>query len=385
MDENTRNSYKLGQNAQAEGFYRSIWEWEASVNHGIQPSVNERRIIPFHFGGPSVYRAPNSIESKIHPHLTPYTIQPKGGFVAVIPYGRLWGPTGSVLSSEGKLIPDLSPEYDKKLNRMVTPEEHPALGRSSNQDLQHVPGTVASLTFCGSHNYFHWLYDVLPRFYMLQCVGSSYHSLVMNPNPYRSFVQETLSMLGISESRVIRTYDHFNIQADQLIVPSFMMNSHYPAWTTSVLRRMLLPKRDLSVITPERIYISRKKASVRKIINENEVIRCLEARGFVSLCLEDWTVAQQIQMFASAKAIVGQHGAGMSNLAFCTPGARVIEIFHVHHIVPTYWMISNHNDLHYYLLYGQTPESTTVNFPGIEDYIVDTDRLEQTLILAGLS
>ncbi|WP_082341664.1 glycosyltransferase family 61 protein [Paenibacillus solani] len=135
---------------------------------------------------------------------------------------------------------------------------------------------------------------------------------------------------------------------------------------------MLLPKRDTSVITPERFYISRKKASVRRIINENEVIHCLEAHGFVSLCLEDWTVAQQIKMFASAKAIVGQHGAGMSNLAFCTPGTRVIEIFHIHHVVPTYWMISNHNDLNYYMLYGQMPESTSVNFPGLEDYFVDT-------------
>lgn len=251
---------------------------------------------------------------------------------------------------------------------MMTPEEHPALRRRSDQDLQHVPGNVAALTFCGSHNYPHWLYDVLPRFYMLQCTGCSCHSLIMNPNPYRSFVQETLTMLGISEPTVIRTHNHFNIQTDRLIVPSFMMNSHSPAWTTSALRRMLLPKRDASVITPERIYISRKKASVRRIINENEVIQCLEAYGFVSLCLEDWTVAQQIQMFSSAKAIVGQHGAGMSNLAFCTPGTRVIEIYHIHHVVPTYWMISNHNDLNYYMLYGQMPESTSVNFPGLEDY-----------------
>ncbi|KOR90541.1 glycosyltransferase 61 family protein [Paenibacillus solani] len=229
MDEYTRNSFELGQNGKVEGFHRSIWEWEASINNEIQPSVDDRRIIPFDFSGPSVYRAPNSIESRIHHHLTPYTIQPIGGFVAVIPYGRLWGPTGSVLSTEGKLIHDLSPEYDEKLNRMMTPEEHPALSRRSDQDQQHVPGTVAALTFCGIHNYFHWLYDVLPRFYMLQCTGCSCHSLIMNPNPYRFFVEETLTMLGISEPTVMRTHNHFNIQADRVIMPSFMMNSHYPA------------------------------------------------------------------------------------------------------------------------------------------------------------
>ncbi|WP_157332325.1 glycosyltransferase family 61 protein [Paenibacillus lutrae] len=373
------------QSASAVSYHRNIWEWEASAKKTRCPLVEDRYVTPFDFGGTAVYEPPKGIEQKIHPHLMPYKLQPADGYVAVIPSGRVWGRSGSILSPDGKLIFDLSPEYDGQENRMLTPEEHPALAWRNEQHLRQFHGTAAALTFCGSYNYFHWLYDVLPRLSMLQTLNNLYDRLIMNPNPYRSFVEETLTMLGIPESSVIRTDANFNIQADRLIVPSIMMNSHYPPWTTSTLRSLLMPKRDCGLATPERVYISRRKASVRRIINEDEVIRCLEAFGFVSICLEDWTMAQQIQLFASARAIAGPHGAGLANLAFCQAGIQVIEIFHIRHIVPTYWMISNHNKLDYYMLYGQELESSPNCYPGLEDYSVDTERLKQTLHLAGMS
>ena len=165
-------------------------------------------------------------------------------------------------------------------------------------------------------------------------------------------------MFGVSESSVIRTGDDREIRADRLVVPSVMMNSHYPPWTTSILRTFMLPGRDTAAHSPSRIFISRSKASVRHIVNEGEVIRLLEAYGFILVCLEDWSIAQQIQLFASAKAIVSPHGAGLSNLAFCKKGTLVVEIFHIRHVVPTYWMISNHNKLDYYMMYGQGAGTT---------------------------
>ena len=39
------------------------------------------------------------------------------------------------------------------------------------------------------------------------------------------------------------------------------------------------------------------------------------------------SVRDQIDHFAAADAIVGLHGAGLTNLVFAKPGARVLEIF----------------------------------------------------------
>ncbi|WP_418038003.1 glycosyltransferase family 61 protein [Paenibacillus xylanilyticus] len=380
MNEPCRNAQSTCIESNMYGFYRDIWEWGASVC-----SVINEQVSPFDFGEAAKYEIPKTLETEIHHYLTPYTLHPEGGYVAYLSNGRVWGSSGSILTSEGKLIFDLSPEYDGKQNRMLTLEEHPALDQRKVKEELHIQGTAAALTFCGSHNYFHWLYDVLPRLGMLRILNIPFQYLIMNPNPHGTFVKETLSMFGVSESSVIRTGDDREIRADRLVVPSVMMNSHYPPWTTSILRTFMLPGRDTAAHSPSRIFISRSKASVRHIINEGEVVRLLEAYGFILVCLEDWSIAQQIQLFASAKAIVSPHGAGLSNLAFCEKGTLVVEIFHIRHVVPTYWMISNHNKLDYYMMYGQGAGTTQDLFAGLEDFMVDLDRLEQTLRLAGLS
>lgn len=365
------------------GYYQSILELE--TEWGQKGTIHEAgQVIPFDFGRAADFIAPKSIESSIHSALTPYSLQPFGGYVATISSGRVWGEAGAVLTPEGKLIFDLSQEYDALQNRMLEADEHPVFQQWNDPKLQHLEGTVAVLTFCGSHNYFHWMYDVLPRLAMLKTSGIPYTSIIMNPNPYGPFVAQTWAMLGISESSVIRTNPEAYVEADQLLVPSLMMNSHYPPWATDTLRKFLLPHRDESHVTPERIYISRKKASSRRIVNDEDVICSLEKFNIVPICLEDWTVGQQIQLFASAKVIVGPHGAGLANLAFCQRGTQVIEIFHAQHVVPTYWMISNHNELEYYMVYGQGIPDPAIRFPGLEDVYVDIQRLKQTLHLAGL-
>lgn len=137
MEEICGNEKPAGTSLRESGFYRDVWEWAASAPSGAGESV-----VPFEFGGAAEYRAPNTLEQEVHPYLQPYTLQPGGGYVACIPSGRVWGRSGSILTSDSKLIFDLSPEYDGQLHRMLTPEEHPALQRRKARELQEVPGTA---------------------------------------------------------------------------------------------------------------------------------------------------------------------------------------------------------------------------------------------------
>ena len=93
---------------------------------------------------------------------------------------------------------------------------------------------------------------------------------------------------------------------------------------------------------PERIYVSRRLASGRKFINENEVIEFLARLGFITIDGELLSVAEKISLFSSAKVVVGICGAGLTNLAFCQPGTKVIEILLPHMHLPGY--------CHYYWL-----------------------------------
>ncbi len=73
------------------------------------------------------------------------------------------------------------------------------------------------------------------------------------------------------------------------------------------------------------IYVSRRNAA-RSIENESDLEREMESRGFTTVLLEDMTIQQQIELFASTRTVVAPHGAGLTGIAFMAPGTTVIEI-----------------------------------------------------------
>ncbi|OME24193.1 hypothetical protein BSK47_03030 [Paenibacillus odorifer] len=176
------------QGVPPQGYYQSIWDF---TSHNENSTKEAGNVVPFDFGRAAEFKAPKSIETSIAPALTPYCLEPFGGYVAAISRGKVWGESGAVLTPEGKLIFDLSQEYDAEQYRMLEADEHPVFHRWNHPQLQYFAGTAAVLTFCGAHNYFHWMYDVLPRLAMLQSSGITYSTIIMNPNPYGPFVEQT--------------------------------------------------------------------------------------------------------------------------------------------------------------------------------------------------
>ena len=79
-----------------------------------------------------------------------------------------------------------------------------------------------------------------------------------------------------------------------------------------------------------KIYIERDTATFkgipeRSISNENEVKSYLLKNDFVPIKLGEIKFSEQVDLFYNADYIVGLHGAGFANLAFCKPGTKVIE------------------------------------------------------------
>ncbi len=50
--------------------------------------------------------------------------------------------------------------------------------------------------------------------------------------------------------------------------------------------------------------------------------------------------AEQVRAFAEAECIVGAHGAGLTNLAFCSPGAAVVELFASDYVNECFWALA---------------------------------------------
>ena len=59
---------------------------------------------------------------------------------------------------------------------------------------------------------------------------------------------------------------------------------------------------------------------------ENEVKKYLSGKGFEMIKLTELYFKDQALTFNNADVIVGLHGAGFANVAFCKPNTKIIEI-----------------------------------------------------------
>ena len=133
-----------------------------------------------------------------------------------------------------------------------------------------------------------------------------------------------LDHLGLTADRCL---DHPHVRADLLVVPSLPDDQfRTPPWIVPWLRAQFLPA---DVRRPHRrLYVSRGHARhTRRVENETELMAALEPLGFECIDPGALSPADQVRVFAEAAYIVGPHGAGLTNLAFASPGAAVIELF----------------------------------------------------------
>jgi capsular polysaccharide biosynthesis protein len=172
-----------------------------------------------------------------------------------------------------------------------------------------------------SQEYFHWFTDALPRLY---AVEEKYgKSAVILPERFRSvsFVNESLSAMGWG---II----FYNLKRRLFVRKLFMVshtapNGNYNKEILTKLRLRLSIHKEKSA--SRYIYISRKKATKRKVINEDEVVRFLQERDVEIYFLEDYSFEQTIQLLSETKCLIGLHGAGLANMLFMPLNGIIVE------------------------------------------------------------
>ena len=72
--------------------------------------------------------------------------------------------------------------------------------------------------------------------------------------------------------------------------------------------------------TERKVFISRKNTKNSRIVNEEEVVKLFHERGYEIVCTEMLSYKEQIELFSTARCIVGASGAAMTNLIYCNKG-----------------------------------------------------------------
>jgi len=77
-----------------------------------------------------------------------------------------------------------------------------------------------------------------------------------------------------------------------------------------------------------RLYLSRGDVAARRVGNEAEVMALLDAHGFEAIMPGRMPYDAQLAAFRQASHVIAPHGAALTHLILCPPGAHVLELFH---------------------------------------------------------
>lgn len=191
----------------------------------------------------------------------------------------------------------------------------------------------------GKENYFHWIFDVLPRIAILEKSNFNFKNLkFLLPSLKFNFQKETLKLLKLPPKNCldIKYYKHFT--AEKIITTDhpYVFNNNptnsildIPPWIIFWLRKKFKFRNKKKNIFSSKIYIDRSDSKFSKnryIVNEENLKKYLITKGFKSVVLSKISFKKQVKIFSHAKVIVGAHGAGFSNIIFSNPGTKIIEL-----------------------------------------------------------
>ncbi|MBL6857612.1 MAG: glycosyltransferase family 61 protein [Pelagibacteraceae bacterium] len=263
-----------------------------------------------------------------------------------IPNGRLYTDTvnDTAFILNKSLVKEPSFQYRFKKNLKIIngkTTENFVFENGTPNIKKKIKGNVFSLLTggAGKNNYWHWIFDVLPRIGILEKTSfkkkTDYYLL---PSMSKKYQVETLLEIKISASRLINSENNKHIICNNLTSVDHPINLsndpsksilNIPTWVIQWLKKKYIKKNYKSLNLPKKFFINRELDSntfARKIINNDDVKNTLINLGFKSVCLSDLSFKNQVKLFNNAKFIIGLHGGGFANLIFSKQGTKVIEI-----------------------------------------------------------
>jgi capsular polysaccharide biosynthesis protein len=217
--------------------------------------------------------------------------------------------------------------------------------------------------------YFHWMMDVLPRLELIERAGHILDSIdwfVCNPLLY-DYQFESLDLLGIPKEKFISLDSRSHFEFTELLVPSLAGTSgNMLRSNIDFIRSLWTPSTHKA---DRKLFISRSDAKYRHLINEQEGYQKLRQHGYEYTTLTGTSVMDQSKLFSAASEIVACHGAGLTNLAFCQSGTRVLELFAPQYVNPCYYSLSHWRDIQYAYLIGEGDRGA----PGTDLHKIEAD------------
>ena len=245
-------------------------------------------------------------------------------------------------------------------------------------------------------NYSFWVTSSLVRLQMLYESGQDFTLLYPEEWDNIAYIQESLK--AFPNLKVKRIPAGVHVQVKHLLLPEVR------PFTACFNGRELqgvhdyfvqrIPQSNQAVSTPERVYVTRKRAKFRKVENEAEVVELVSRYGFEVVDFDDLSFWEQVWLMKNARAFISLHGAGFSNITFMNRNAVVVELINAAYAEMEYtfpfWHQAVTRGLHYEPLFCEPLERNAILLNAYQDkqqgealvnqnVVVEVDKLERIL------
>jgi capsular polysaccharide biosynthesis protein len=288
-------------------------------------------------------------------------------FICRIPNALVHVRSGAVSTADHVLIEESALAGEKKRGL----EQGRILGSPIPQRVPRLSGTFTTIMNWNRRNYYHWLIENITRLYPLAQISQPLHLLL--PTSLLAHQQAALDVYLPANLQPYRTEAEW-VQVENLIFTSHIydrLSGYIPPEFARWLRQTAYRHFGLSdQPNPQRrLYISRAGTTAKRTLNEAETLACLRDFGFEAVRPEQLNFEQQIRLFHDAAAVVGMHGAGLTNLIFA--GKIPVLEFNYPDIAKTLFF--------YYTYSLEQPYHWLFIEPQGQDIVVDVQRLRAQL------
>lgn len=233
-------------------------------------------------------------------------------------------------------------------------------------------------------NYYHWVCESIFRLWIVR--RKLEQMILILPEYYKSadFIVGSLEPFGIKEVYYIPKGKSLLVQ--HLCLPQIkpICDSYNQVHLNQVRNfywDYVLSRKPVSVSQTKKLYISRKLAKRRMVVNEHELVTVLLKFGFEVFYPENFAFLEQVVIFSNVMYVVGMHGSGLTNMLFMRKGVSVLELHknktnELDHPSPLFWYMAEALGIFYYHQPCETVGREDY-FDG--DYFVDIGQLEKNL------
>jgi hypothetical protein len=231
-----------------------------------------------------------------------------------------------------------------------------------------------------STGHFHWLGDVLPKLYSIKDNCSDFVLLLEDTAYTRTIGLQTIRKMNLPfQDIVFLKVDEFYKIPELYYLSNISHSGRYHPALIQEVRNLLQSKN--AAPAKSKVYISRKKAQYRKVLNESELIELLQRYNYEIVYAEDLDFSAQLEKFSATQVLISLHGAGLTNCIFMQPGTKVVEIRKKengpHNV--GYWHLSASLGQQYFYYNGKPDSDLSIVGRGC-NVTIDLARFEEKIL-----